>query len=70
MKKWRLLASVFQLCIGVAAVASYAVIAFNDEPLGKWSVTLVLAIAYVIFGVMGIVDWAKEKREGISEKDK
>ena len=62
MKKWRLLSSIFQLCIGVAAVAAYIVIAFNGEPLGKWTVTLVLAIAYVVLGAIGIVDWLKQKK--------
>ena len=64
MKKWRLLASIFQLCIGVAAVAAYIVIAFHDELLGKWTVTLVLAIAFIGLGIIGIADWVKEKKTG------
>ena len=57
MKKWRLLSSIFQLCIGMAAVAAYIVIALNHEPIGKWTVTLVLAIAYIVLGTIGIADW-------------
>lgn len=64
MKKWLWLLSIFQLCIGVAAVAAYIVIAHSDEPLGKWTVTLVLAIAFIALGIMGIVDRVKEKKRG------
>lgn len=62
MKMWRLLSSIFQLCIGVTAVAAYIVIALNNEPLGKWTVTLFLAIAFIVFGTIGIADWVKEKK--------
>lgn len=64
MKKWYLLSSIFQLCIGVAAVAAYIILAFNDEPLGKWTVTLVLAIAFIVLGAIGVADWVKEKKRG------
>lgn len=64
MKKWLWLSSIFQLCIGVAAVVAYVVIAHSDEPLGKWTVTLVLAIAFIALGIMGIVDWVKGKKRG------
>lgn len=62
MKKWPLIAAIMQLCIGIVAVAAYIVIAIGGEPLGKWTVTLILAIAFVVLGVIGIVDWVKEKR--------
>lgn len=61
MKNWLLIASVFQLCIGIVAVAAYVVIALGGEPLGKWTVTLILAIAYIIMGVIGIINWKKER---------
>lgn len=64
MKKWNLLSSVIQLCIGMAAVAAYIVLALNDEPLGKWTVTLILAIAFVVLGTIGIADWVKERNKG------
>lgn len=62
MKKWCLLSSIFQLCVGAAAVAAYIVIALNGEPLGKWTVTLILAIAFIALGAIGIADWVKEKK--------
>jgi len=62
VKKWPLIAAIMQLCIGIVAVAAYIVIAIGGEPLGKWTVTLILAIAFIVLGAIGIVDWVKEKR--------
>lgn len=60
MKKWQLIASVIQLCVGIAGVAAYVVIAVSGESLGKWTVTLILAIAFIILGAMGIANRAKQ----------
>jgi len=62
MKKWHFIAAIVQLCIGIAAVAAYIIVAVGGEPLGKWTVTLILAIAFIVLGVIGIADWMKEKR--------
>ena len=63
MNKWRLVSSILQLCVGIAAVAAYIIIALNNDPLGKWTVTLVLAVAYIVLGIIGIADAAKEKKQ-------
>ena len=63
MKKWPLISSVIQLCIGALAVVGYVFAAVGGEPFGKWTVTLVLAIAFVVLGAIGIVDWVKEGNE-------
>ena len=62
MERWPLITAIIQLCIGIAAVAAYIVIAAGGEPLGKWTVTLILAISFIVLGVIGITDWVKEKR--------
>ncbi|MEE0839519.1 MAG: hypothetical protein U0L88_14435 [Acutalibacteraceae bacterium] len=59
MSKWRLFSSIFQIAVGIAAIIAYAVIAASGEALGKWTITLILAIAFVIFGIIGIVEWKK-----------
>ena len=61
MNKWRLLSSVFQIVVGIAAIIAYVVIDVSGEALGKWTVTLLLAIAFVVIGVIGIIDWNKSK---------
>lgn len=59
MRKWKLAASVFQLVIGVLGVAAFIVLAVNNESMTRWIVTLVLAIAFAVMGVIGIVDSGK-----------
>ena len=63
MSKWRLFSSIFQITVGIAAIIAYIVIAASGEPLGKWTVTLLLAIAFVVIGVIGIADWKKSNRK-------
>ena len=63
MSKWRLFSSIFQIVVGIAAIIAYIVIAASGEALGKWTVTLLLAIAFVVIGVIGISDWKKSNRK-------
>lgn len=63
MSKWQLFSSIFQVVVGVAAIIAYVVIAAAGEPLGRWTVTLILAIAFVIIGIVGIVDWKKGNKK-------
>ena len=63
MRKRYLFAAIFQFIVGVVAIIAYVVIAASGEPLGKWIVTLLLAIAFVVIGVIGIADWKKSNRK-------
>ena len=63
MRKWYLFAAIFQFVVGVVAIIAYVVIAASGEPLGKWTVTLLLAIAFAVIGVIGIADWKKSNRK-------
>ena len=63
MSQWQLFSSIFQMAVGVAAIIAYVVIAAAGEPLGRWTVTLILAIAFVIIGIVGIVDWKKGNKK-------
>lgn len=63
MSKWRLFSSIFQIVVGIAAIIAYIVIAASGEPLGKWTVTLLLAIVFVVIGAIGIADWKKSNRK-------
>jgi uncharacterized membrane protein HdeD (DUF308 family) len=62
MSKWQLFSSIFQLVVGIAAIVAYVIIAIAGEPLGRWTVTLMLAIAFVVLGIVGIVDWKRMKK--------
>lgn len=59
-KKWELFASIFQLLVGVAAIASFAVLATGGEDMTRWIITLVLAVGYLVMGIVGVVDWIKK----------
>ncbi len=60
---WALIASIVQLVFGLAAVVSYFIIASFGEDMLKWTVTLVLAIGFIVIGVIGIVDWIKARNK-------
>lgn len=59
--KWQLFASVFQLIVGVLAIASFVILGFGGENMTKWIVTLILAIAFVVMGIIGVVDYKSKK---------
>ena len=60
-RKKDLIVALLQLIIGVLGVCAFFVAYFSDEPIGKWIVTLILSIAFVVFGVMGILDYKSKK---------
>ena len=59
--KLNLIASIFQLIIGVLAVLAFIVLGAGGENMTKWIVTLILSIAFVVLGVIGIVDYNANK---------
>ena len=63
MKKWNLFAALFQIIVGIAAIVAYIIIAVSDEPIGKWTVTLILAIAFVVMGIISFIDYLKSNRK-------
>ena len=63
MKKWNLFAAIFQIVVGIAAIIAYIFVAASGDPLGKWTITLILAIAFVVMGVINFIDFLKLKRQ-------
>ena len=59
--KWQLFASIFQLIIGIVAIISFVILGFSGENMVKWIITLILAIVYVVLGILGIVDYKTNK---------
>ena len=62
MKKWNLFAAIFQIVVGIAAIVAYIVVAASGEPLVKWTITLILAIAFVVMGVINAIDYVKSNK--------
>ena len=59
--KFNLIASIFQLVVGVAAVLAFVVLGSSEENMSKWIVTLILSIAFVVLGIIGIIDYKSNK---------
>ena len=59
--KFNLIASIFQLVVGVAAVSAFVVLGLSGENMSKWIVTLILSIAFVVLGIIGIIDYKSNK---------
>ena len=59
--KLNLIASIFQLIIGVLSVLAFIVLGSGGENMTKWIVTLFLSIAFVVLGIIGIIDYRANK---------
>ncbi len=62
MKKWNLFAAIFQIVVGIAAIVAYIVVAASGEPLDRWTITLILAIAFVAMGVINAIGYVKSNK--------
>ena len=59
--KWNLISSIVQLVVGVLAIIAFIILAINGEIMTKWLITLLLSIAFVILGIIGIIDYKSQK---------
>ena len=59
--KWNLISSIIQLVIGILSIIAFVIIALSGENMTRWIVTLLLAIAFVVLGIIGIIDYKKQK---------
>ncbi len=62
MKKWYLFTAIFQILVGIAAIIAFIFVAVSGEALGKWIITLIVSIAFVIMGVINIINYVKLKK--------
>jgi len=58
--KWYLISSIFQVLVGMIAIIFFIILAMNGEVMTKWIITLLLAVAYVVIGTIGIIDNIKK----------
>lgn len=59
--KWNLISSIIKLVVGILAIIAFIIIAVSGENMTRWIVTLILAIAFVVLGVIGIIDYKTQK---------
>ena len=59
--KFNLIASIFQLVIGILTILSFVVLGINGEDMTRWIVTLILSVGFVVLGIIGILDYKSNK---------
>ena len=62
MKKWYLFAAIFQILVGIAAIIAFIFVSVSGGPLGKWIITLIVSIAFVVMGVINTINYVKLKK--------
>ena len=65
--KFYLFSSILQFIVGLAAIIAFVYLAIQGEAMTKWVITLVLAVAFVVMGLLGILDYKKTR--GSSRND-
>ncbi len=55
--KRALIVSIIQLAVGLIVIAVFAVVGVSDQHIAKWIITLLLAVTYVVLGVIGIIGY-------------
>ena len=58
--KWYLISSIFQALVGLVAIFFFIILAINGEVMTRWIITLLLAVGYVVIGIIGIIDYIKK----------
>lgn len=58
--KLSLVGSIIQLVFGILAIGAFVVLLMNGEDISKWIITLLLAVAFVIVGIIGIISYKVE----------
>lgn len=59
--KWYLIASVFELIIGIVAVVAFVILGLNDENMIKWIAALALSLVCIVLGIVGIKNYVSDK---------
>ena len=59
--KWQLISSIFQLLVGMIAIIAIIALGLLVENVTKWIITLILSCAFVVLGIIGIVDYKSAK---------
>ena len=59
--KLSLISSIVQLVFGILAIIAFIILLISGEDMSKWIITLLLAVAFVIVGIIGVVDYKRKK---------
>lgn len=62
--KFSLVASIFQIIIGLVAIVMFFTMGISEqEIMTKWIVTLFLAVAFILLGIVGVLDYMSDKKQ-------
>ena len=59
-KNFSFIASIFEIVVGIFAIAAFIVLAINGEAMLKWIIALVLAVILMIAGLLGIIKYCRK----------
>lgn len=59
--KLSLVSSIVQLVFGTLAIVAFIILLINGEDISKWLITLLLAVAFVIIGIIGIIEYKSNR---------
>lgn len=57
---FRLIAAIVQLVFGLAAIAAFFILRSAGEDTSRWTITLLLAIAFAAMGIFGLREHFKK----------
>ena len=62
--KFSLFVSIFQIIIGLVAIVMFFTMGISEqEIMTKWIVTLFLAVAFILLGIVGVLDYMSDKKQ-------
>lgn len=67
--KLSLVASVFEIIMGILAMISFCYLYFNGEDMSNFWITLIVAISLTVTGIVGVVQYNRLKNTEIKTKD-
>ena len=59
--KLSLISSIVELVFGTLAIVAFIILLINGEDISKWLITLLLAVVFVIIGIIGIIEYKSNR---------
>ncbi len=59
--KLSLVSSIVELVFGILAIVAFIILLINGEDIFKWLITLLLAVEFVIIGIIGIIEYKSNR---------
>lgn len=60
--KYNLISSIIQVIFGLIAIIAFIILCITGNFEIRWSISIILAIAFIIIGIIGIIDYKKNNK--------